>query len=393
MVEQALLGDIAVALSMALLGGLAAHLVGLPTIPGFLLAGIAIGPFTPGYVANPDVLHVLAEFGVVLLLFGVGLHFRPDQLAAVRGVVLPGALLQVTATTLVGTAGGLALGLEWRPALVLALAVSVASTVVLTRTLEARRLLESPAGRLALGWLIVQDLAMVLVLALIPALATSGHTEDGLGSVALALAKAGVFLAITLIAGARVLPTFLGSVAATRSRELFILAVVSIALAIATVATAFGISVALGAFVAGLALSEAETSRAAAEEVVPLREAFAALFFVSVGMLLDPASLLGNLPLLTLALALVVLNAALAFGALVLAGRRSEAPTVAAGLTQVGEFSFIIASVGVGAGIIDATASNAILGASVISIALNPLAYTLLRVTAPIEEAASAVGV
>ncbi len=381
--------DVTIALTLAFAGGLIARLLNLPTISGFLLAGVVISPFTPGYVANAEVLHLMAELGVVMLLFGVGLHFKLEHLVAVRAVAVPGAILQIAVSSGLGVLIGTRLGLTWEGALVFGLAGSIASTVVLTRTLEARGMLDAAAGRLAIGWLVVQDLAMVLVLALIPALAGGPTGEVDVGGVALVVLQAGLFLALMLYGGARVLPALLRYVEATGSRELFILAIVSIALSIATGGTYFGVSVALGAFVAGLAVSEAQTTRIAADEVLPLREAFAALFFVSVGMLLDPAALAASPALFLGVVGLVVVNAATAYAVVSFArGGSVNAPIVAAGLAQVGEFSFIIAEVGSQAGLLPAEAYNAVLGAAVVTIALNPLAFqALARLRRPQETA------
>jgi CPA2 family monovalent cation:H+ antiporter-2 len=374
--EFHLLNSIAVALALALAGGLLAKWIGLPSLVGYLAAGVVISPFTPGYDADISALRELAEIGVVFLMFGVGLHFNIGDLLRVRAIAIPGAIVQITVATALGTICSHFLGLDWREGLVLGLALSIASTVVLVRALEDRGFVESVHGRVAIGWLIVEDLATVIFLVLLPSIAPDGH-DNVLRDTAIALGKATIFVALALFAGARIIPVILRVVARSGSRELFILTIVALALGIATGAAVFGLSVAIGAFIAGVVVSETETSHQAAADVVPLREAFAVLFFVSVGMLLDPGVLLDHVDLVLLVLAIVLIGKPLT-AMVVTAGFPYPARTglvVAAGLAQMGEFSFIIAQLGLDEGIITAGTYNVILFASVVSIALNPLAF------------------
>ncbi|MGK2966870.1 MAG: cation:proton antiporter [Tepidiformaceae bacterium] len=380
MVEFHLLTNVAGALAFALVGGLAARLLRLPVIAGYLLAGAAISPFTPGYDADIETIRELAELGVIFLMFGVGMHFNIRDLLSVKGIAGPGALVQISAATAMGLGAAAMFGLPWREGLVLGLAISIASTVVLVRALEERGLMESIHGRVAIGWLVVEDLATVLFLVLLPTLAPDSN-GDALQDTAIAVAKAGAFLAILLIPGARFVPWVLGVVARTGSRELFILAVVVAALGIATGGALFGVSVALGAFIAGVVISETETSHQAAADVLPLREAFAVLFFVSVGMLLDPGVLIDNAGLLAVVLAIILAGKGIV--ALVVTAPfhypARTGLTVAAGLAQVGEFSFIIAQEGLDHDLVTPGTYNVILAAAVISIALNPLAFAGTR--------------
>ncbi len=374
-----LLNDIAIALGLAFAGGFLARLVGLPTIVGYLLAGIMISPFTPGYDGDLETLQQLAELGVIFLMFGVGLHFNLSDLAQVRGIAVPGALIQIVATTGLGLGAGAAFGLEWREGLLLGLAVSVASTVVLIRALEDRGALDSMHGRVAVGWLIVEDLATVFFLVLIPSL-EPGTDDNFIVTAGGALLKAAVFVAFMLIVGARVLPWLLGLVARTGSRELFILVVIASALGVATSASWFGLSVALGAFVAGVMVSETETSHQAAADVLPFREAFAVLFFVSVGMLLDPSQVFDSSGLLLAVLFIVLVGTPIVafLTAIVFPYPVRTALVVAAGLAQIGEFSFIVAQEGLDRSLMSQSTYNVILAVSVASIAMNPLAFGLI---------------
>ncbi|MGH2633445.1 MAG: cation:proton antiporter, partial [Tepidiformaceae bacterium] len=371
-----LLNTVAAALGIALAGGLLARVTRLPAIVGYLLAGVVISPFSPGYVADTNTVQSLAELGVIFLMFGVGLNFDVAELLRVKGIVVPGALLQVVATTAVGTAIGVAFGLDVREGVVLGLAISVASTVVLVRAFGDRGLLNSMHGRTAVGWLIVEDLATVMFLVILPALdpTSSGNFFADTG---IALAKAVAFIAIIAVLGMRLVPWVLGRIARTGSRELFILAVLAAALGTAAVAPAFGLSVALGAFAAGVLIGETETSHQAAADVLPFREAFAVLFFVSIGMVLDPGVVWHHLGLFAAVLAAVLIGKSL-FAFMLLstlpAGGRT-ALLVAAGLTQIGEFSFIVAQEAMGRHLMDATVYNVILAVSVVSITINPLAY------------------
>jgi len=389
--SDGLILTIAVGLVIAFIGGFAATRLHLPAIVGYLVAGVAVGPFTPGFVANPDVAHELAEIGVILLMFGVGIHFSLRDLMAVRAVAIPGALGQITVATAVGAALALTWGWDLGSGLVLGLAVSVASTVVLLRALAERNALNSIHGHVAVGWLIVEDLFTVLVLVLLPAIATAtsgagGGIEQVLLTVGTALVKVAVLTALMLVVGARLVPWVLVQVTYTGSRELFTLAVLALALGIAVMAAlVFGASPALGAFMAGIVVGESDLSHQAAADALPLRDAFAVLFFVSVGMLFDPSFLL-TAPLQILAvLALVILVKGLAALAIVaaLGYPLRTGLTVAAGLAQVGEFSLIVAELGRGLNMLPEEGRSLILAAAIISITLNPF---LFRAVDPIED-------
>lgn len=374
-----LLTTIAVALGLALAGGLAARALRLSPVVGYLAAGVVISPFTPGYDADLESLRQLAELGVIFLMFGVGLHFNLQDLLSVRKIAIPGAAAQIVLATALGASIGLAFGLDLREAIVLGLAISVASTVVLIRSLEERGMVESIHGRVAVAWLIVQDIATVIFLALLPALQPGGGGNVVM-DIATSLAKAGIFVAVLLIAGARVVPWVLALIARTGSRELFILAVVAAALGIATGAAAFGLSIALGAFVAGVVISESETSHQAAADVIPLREAFAVLFFVSVGMLLDFGGVLDHWQLFVCVLLSVLIgNSIIAFGvAMLFPYPARTALTVAAGLGQIGEFSFIIANQALSLNLMTSGTYNVVLAVAIVSITINPLAFASL---------------
>jgi K+:H+ antiporter len=383
--DVALISTVAVGLAFAFVGGFAALRLGLPPLVGYLVAGVAVGPFTPGFVADTRLAGQLAEIGVMLLMFGVGMHFSLRDLYAVRRIAVPGALVQIAVATLLGAAMARLLGWSLGAGLVFGLALSVASTVVLLRAFEAKGLLASPDGRIAIGWLIVEDLVMVAALVLVPVLAT-GPGSGGAGAAALALlvaiAKIGGFIALMLIVGARLLPWLLDQVVRTGSRELFTLAVIAAALGIAfDAAEMFGASYALGAFFAGIVVNASDHSHRALEQAKPLEDAFAVLFFLSVGMLFDPAILLRE-PLQVLAvLAVVVLGKSLAgFAILRLAGYAAgTAATIAAGLAQIGEFSFMLAALGEGYGLLTREAHNLILAAALLSISLNPAVLAVAR--------------
>ena len=374
--ELNLLSTVAAGLAAAFAGGVLARFLRLSPVVGYLAAGVLIGPFTPGYQAANAPLDALAELGVIFLMFGVGLHFNVRDLLSVKKIAIPGALAQILLATALGSGIGAAFGLPWREALVLGLAISIASTVVLIRSLEERGLMDSIHGRVAVGWLIVQDIATVLFLVLLPALAP-GAEGNLLQDVVIALAKAAAFLTVTFAAGSLLVPHLLAWVAKTGSRELFILAVVAGALGIATGAEAFGLSVALGAFVAGVVVSETDANHQAAADVIPLREAFAVLFFVSVGMLLDPAALLDHLGLFAaILLAVLFGNALIAFGVAALFPYPARtALTVGAGLAQLGEFSFIIADQSLGLELMSDATYNVVLAVAMVAITLNPLAF------------------
>jgi CPA2 family monovalent cation:H+ antiporter-2 len=382
-----LIVTLAVALGLALVFGFVASRLRLPALVGYLLAGVLIGPHTPGFVADVSLATQLAEIGVMLLMFGVGLHFSIGDLLAVRRIAVPGAVVQMAVATAMG--GGLALAWGWSlaGALVFGISLSVASTVVLLRALESRGLLESTNGRIAVGWLVVEDLAMVLVLVLLPALvgvvASGDSLQDELWvTLAQTLFAVGAFVAVMLVAGRRVLPWLLWQISKTGSRELFTLCVMAAAVSIAYgAAVLFGVSVALGAFFAGLVLRESEFAHRAAEESLPFRDAFAVLFFVSVGMLFDPRVLVER-PLQVLAVAAIVMvGKSLAAAALVLVLRYplNTALTVSASLAQIGEFSFILAGLGLSLGVLPVEAQSLIVAGALLSIALNPLLFSLVE--------------
>lgn len=379
-----LISTIAAGLGLALIFGFLAARMKLPSLVGYLLAGVLIGPFTPGFVADAAIASQLAEIGVMLLMFGVGLHFSLGDLLAVRKIAVPGAVVQMTVATALGM--GLAHWWGWNlgGALVFGLSLSVASTVVLLRALETRGVLDSANGRIAVGWLVVEDLAMVLVLVLLPPLAEwlSGRGTadvDSLGkTLGVTLLQAGGFVALMLVVGRRFFPWVLWQVQRTGSRELFTLCVVAAAVGIAFGATAlFGVSFALGAFFAGMVMRESEFSHRAAQETLPLRDAFAVLFFVSVGMLFDPWVIVER-PLQVLAVvAIIVVGKSLAAAALVLAFRYplNTALTVSASLAQIGEFSFILVAMGVSLNLLPPEGQSLVLAGALISIALNQLVF------------------
>ncbi len=378
--------------------GLLAHRLRLSPIVGYLLAGVIAGPYTPGFVGDQTLAPQLAEIGVILLMFGVGLHFSLRDLMSVRRIAVPGALVQMAAATAMGWFLGTRLGWTDAEGLLFGLSLSVASTVVLLRALESVRLLDTDRGRIAVGWLVVEDLAMVLALVLVPALAGGG---DGAreGSLITALlttfTKVGAFVALMLLVGRRVLPWLLERVAGTGSRELFTLFVLASATGVAFgAASLFGVSFALGAFFAGMLLNESPFGHKAAEDSLPLRDAFAVLFFVSVGMLFDPHILLEH-PLQVLeTLGIIVVGKSIAAWAVVrLLGRPNQvALTIAASLAQIGEFSFILAGLGVALGVLSEHARDLILAGAILSIMLNPLLVAAMarRTSEPQAPAATA---
>ncbi|WP_448208268.1 YbaL family putative K(+) efflux transporter [Azospirillum sp. sgz302134] len=386
--ETPLIATIVMGLVLAFLGGLLASKLRLPPLVGYLLAGVAAGPFTPGFVADEGLASQLAEIGVILLMFGVGLHFSIKDLLAVRTIAIPGALAQIAMATALGIGVTHMWGWPFGAGLVFGLALSVASTVVLLRALEERNILDSENGRIAVGWLIVEDLAMVLALVLLPALAgvlggtprgVAGETGGALAvTLALTLGKVGLFLALVLVVGTRAIPWLLMQVARTGSRELFTLSVLATALGIAFGSAAlFGVSFALGAFFAGVVLSESDFSHQAAADALPLQDAFAVLFFVSVGMLFDPTILIRE-PLAVLAVVLVIAlgKSLAAFGIVLAFGYpASTALTVSASLAQIGEFSFILAGLGVTLGLLPPEGRDLILAGALLSITLNPLVF------------------
>jgi len=381
--ESKLIAMIAIGFVLALAFGFLAAKARLPPLIGYLLAGVAIGPFTPGFVADAGLASELAEIGVILLMFGVGLHFSIASLMRVRRIALPGAVGQITAATLIGA--GLARWWGWSltSGLVFGLALSVASTVVLLRALEQRNELDTDQGRIAVGWLIVEDLATVLALVFLPALAALSQGEavapsDLAQSLGFTTLKVVLFIVVMLLGGRRVVPWVLNQVARTGSRELFTLAVLAIALGIAYgSAHLFDVSFALGAFFAGVVLAETDLSHQAAENSLPLQDAFAVLFFVSVGMLFNPAvvveepwALLGVMFVILVGKSLAAFAIVLAFGYTV-----RTALTISASLAQIGEFSFILAGLGITLQLIPAEARDLILAGALLSITLNPFAF------------------
>ncbi len=377
-----LIAAVVIGLGLAFVLGTVAQRLKLPPLVGYLLAGVVVGPFTPGFVADSGLTLQLADIGVILLMFGVGLQFHAEDLWAVKGVVVPGATLQMAAIAGLGTLAGLAMGWPWGQGLVFGLCLSVASTVVVMRALSDRRLTESRRGRTAIGWLVMQDLLTVLVLVVLPPIAAALKGGDVqmaalARSLGLTAVKLGIFAALMLLAGRRLFPALLHYIAHTGSRELFRLAVLSVALGVAFVAAAlFGVSIALGAFFAGMILAGSPLSQRAAEESLPLRDAFAVLFFVSVGMLFNPRVILEAPVGIITAFVLVMAGGAAAFWLLRLFGvARASALTIAVCLAQIGEFSFILADLGIGLGVLRPGARDMILGASILSIFLNPLLF------------------
>ena len=401
--ETTLIALIAVGLAFAFVGGFIAVKLRLPPLVGYLIAGIAVGPFTPGFVGDPHLASELAEIGVILLMFGVGMHFSVSDLWAVRTVAVPGALAQIAVATAMGMGVAHFWGWPLGAGLVFGLALSVASTVVLLRALESAQSVDSPDGRIAVGWLIVEDLVMVLALVLLPAFAAQlggvagPSTGDNLWlSLGITLGKVILFVGLMLAIGTRVFPWLLQQVERTGSRELFTLAVVALALGVAFgSAKLFGVSFALGAFFAGVVINECDLSHRAAKDLQPLQDAFGVLFFVAVGMLFDPAILVRQ-PLQVLAVvAIIVVGKSLAAFGIVLALRRplSTALLVSASLAQIGEFSFILATLGIGLGLLPPEGQHLILAGALLSITLNPLFFYLVsRVCPPPVAVASTPG-
>jgi len=380
-----LITTIAAALGLALVLGFVAVRLKLPALVGYLLAGIVIGPATPGFVADVKLSAELAEIGVMLLMFGVGLHFSLEDLLAVRRIAVPGALGQIAAATTLGAVVASFWGWSFGASIVFGLTLSVASTVVLLRALESRGLLDTINGQIAVGWLVVEDLATVVVLVLLPALSGwlgGGASSDVLRSLAITLGKVSVFVALMLVVGRRFFPWLLWQVARTGSRELFTLCVVAAAVVIAYgSAELFGVSFALGAFFAGMVLRESDLSHRAANESLPLRDAFSVLFFVSVGMLFDPAMLVGEPLRVLVVLAIIVVGKTVAAFLLVLGFRYplNTALTVSASLAQIGEFSFILARLGVDLKLLPPEGESLVLAGALISIALNPVVFNAVE--------------
>jgi monovalent cation:H+ antiporter-2, CPA2 family len=387
-----LISTVAAGLGLALIMGFIAARLKLPVLVGYLTAGIIIGPATPGFVADVELSSQLAEIGVMLLMFGVGLHFSLEDLLAVRRIALPGAVVQITVATVLGMAVAATWGWSLAAGLVFGLALSVASTVVLLKALEHRGVLDSVNGRIAIGWLIVEDLVMVLVLVLLPALSVwlggaANHSESPgdrslLETLGLTVAKVSVFIVLMLVAGRRLFPWFLWQIARTGSRELFTLCIVAAAVGIAYgSAELFGVSFALGAFFAGMVMRESPLSYRAAEESLPLRDAFSVLFFVSVGMLFDPNVLIREPLHVLIVLAIIIFGKSLAAFLIVLLFRYplNTALTVSASLAQIGEFSFILVGLGVSLGLLPTEGQSLILSGAIISIALNPVLFAAIE--------------
>ncbi len=373
-------------LVLAFLLGMLANRLRISPLVGYLLAGVLAGPYTPGFVADTNLAPELAELGVILLMFGVGLHFSMKDLMAVKSIAIPGAVLQITVATLLGMALSTFLGWSLLAGLVFGLCLSTASTVVLLRALEERQLIDSQRGQMAIGWLIVEDLVMVLTLVLLPAIAAmleEGKASFGLlaGDLLFTISKVVAFMVLMMVVGRRIVPWILARSAATGSRELFTLSVLALALGIAFGAIElFDVSFALGAFFAGMVLNESELSQRAAHDTLPLRDAFAVLFFVSVGMLFDPMILIER-PLAVLAtLTIIVVGKSVAALFLVhLFGHsKRTALTIAVSLAQIGEFAFILAGLGITLGIMEAEGRNLVLAGAILSIMLNPVLFALL---------------
>jgi CPA2 family monovalent cation:H+ antiporter-2 len=377
-----LIGILVIGLGLAFVLGTAAQRLRLPPLVGYLLAGVVVGPFSPGIVLDQHLTLQLADIGVVLLMFGVGLHFKPGDLMQVKAIVVPGAALQMAIVTALGVGASLLLDWPIAQGLVFGLCLSVASTVVVMRALQDRRLTETNRGRIAVGWLVVQDLLTVLVLVVLPPIAAvlkGGDMNMAVlaKSLGLTFGKLALFAGLMLVVGRRVIPAVLHYIAHTGSRELFRLAVLSVALGVAFAASfLFGVSIALGAFFGGMILAGSQLSQRAAEESLPLRDAFAVLFFLSVGMLFDPRVVVQQPQALALTFGIVLLGGAVCYALLRLFGVKSaSALTIAVSLAQIGEFSFILADLSIGLGLLPDGARGLILGASILSIFLNPLLF------------------
>ncbi|UJR53578.1 YbaL family putative K(+) efflux transporter [Dickeya zeae] len=382
-----LISTMAVGLVLAFLLGILANRLRISPLVGYLVAGVMVGPFTPGFVADTQLAPEIAELGVILLMFGVGLHFSLRDLMAVKSIAIPGAVAQIVMATLLGAGLSSILGWSLPEGLVFGLCLSTASTVVLLRALEERQLIDSQRGQIAIGWLIVEDLAMVLTLVLLPAFADmlktdTTNTSKLLQDLAITLGKVVAFITLMVVVGRRVVPWVLAKSASTGSRELFTLAVLAMALGIAFGAVKlFDVSFALGAFFAGVVLNESELSQRAAHDTLPLRDAFAVLFFVSVGMLFDPMILIRE-PLAVLAtLLIIVIGKSMAAFLLVhmFGHSRRTALTISASLAQIGEFAFILAGLGISLGMLSENGRNLVLAGAILSIMLNPLLFTLLE--------------
>ncbi|MGB9473755.1 MAG: cation:proton antiporter [Candidatus Udaeobacter sp.] len=382
-----LIATIAVSLAFAFVGGLLAVRLRLPPLVGYLLAGIVVGPFTPGFVADAHLAPQLAEIGVILLMFGVGTHFSIRDLIAVRGMALPGAFTQIVVATALGAGLAMLWGWSLGAGIIFGLSLSVASTVVLLRALEDRDMIKSNDGRIAIGWLVVEDLLMVLTLVLLPALSRimggspSNNIDQGSlwPALGITIGKVAVFIALMLFAGVRFFPWLLSQVERTGSRELFTLAVIALALGVAFgSAKLFGVSFALGAFFAGVVVNASDLSHRAAKELQPLQDAFTVLFFVAVGMLFDPSILIRQPVQVLAVLAIIVFGKSLAAFGIVrtLRGSTRTALIVSAALAQIGEFSFILAALGVKLSLLPTEGLNLIVAGALLSITFNPAVFS-----------------
>ncbi|MGX8943154.1 YbaL family putative K(+) efflux transporter [Symbiopectobacterium sp. Eva_TO] len=382
-----LISTIAVGLVLAFLLGILANRLRISPLVGYLVAGVLVGPFTPGFVADTALAPELAELGVILLMFGVGLHFSLKDLMTVKSIAIPGAIAQIAVATMLGMGLSTLLGWSLASGLVFGLCLSTASTVVLLRALEERQLIDSQRGKIAIGWLIVEDLAMVLTLVLLPAfrdMIGAEHADTGklIRDLAWTIGKVVAFITLMIVVGRRLVPWVLAKSAATGSRELFTLAVLAMALGIAFGAVKlFDVSFALGAFFAGVVLNESELSQRAAHDTLPLRDAFAVLFFVSVGMLFDPMILVNEPMAVIITLAIIVFGkSAAAFVLVRLFGHsKRTALTISTSLAQIGEFAFILAGLGVVLGLLSEQGRNLVLAGAILSIMINPLLFTLLE--------------
>ncbi len=388
--SHTLIATLAGAFAWAFVLGLIAVRLGLPTIVGYLVAGIIVGPFTPGFVADVDLAPQLSEIGVIFLMFGVGLHFSLRDLLSVWRIAVPGAIGQIAAAIAMGAGLAHLWGWSLPAGLVFGLTLSVASTVVLLRALEAEKAVETPDGRLAVGWLIVEDLLMVVALVLLPSFASfatgAGDLDDALPTLGIALAKVAVFTALMLAVGTRVIPWALTRVDRLRSSELLLLAGLAIAIGIAFgAAEIFGVSFALGAFFSGVVLNGSKSGHRVAKQLLPFRDAFAVLFFVAVGMAFDPAIVVDRPVALAATIAIIVVGKSLVAFLIVLALGRpaSSGLRVAASLAQIGEFSFILAAMAVALGVLPVEGKNLMLGGALASILLNPLVFRIARKLAP----------
>ena len=385
-----LITSISAGLCLAFVLGMLANKIKISPLVGYLIAGIIVGPYTGGFYADPELTHQLAEFGVILLMFGIGLHFSWADLLSVKSVAIPGAIMQMVLSTCLGTILGLLMRWSIIPSIIFGISLATASTVVVLRNLQERRYLDTEKGRIAVGWLVVEDLAMVIVLVLIPSLAIRLCSSDLAKTAAatnnipiqylilVTIAKIALFITATLLVGRKVIPWILSITAKTGSRELFRLSILAIALGVAFIAsTLFGVSLALGAFFAGMIMSETDMSHKAAEESLPLRDAFAVLFFVSVGMLFNPFTIVHSFfPLILTLLIVMVGNTLIAYGVMrLLRYDYTTSITLACCVSQIGEFAFILADISNSLGVINNLARDLIIGAAIISIILNPLIF------------------